>query len=68
MEKEKKLKLVKQLYKYRIEQKLTLKQLSDQLELPLTTVSNWLQNKNYPGDIAAEALLIFLRDKGYFNL
>ncbi len=68
MEKEKKLELVKQLYRYRIEKKITLKQLSDELDLPLTTVSNWLQNKNYPGDIAAEALSKFLHNKGYFTL
>lgn len=65
MEKEIKEKLVKQLYNYRIEKKLTLKQLSDELDLPLTTVANWLQGANYPSVIAAEMLKKFLTMKGY---
>ena len=44
---------------------LTLKQLSDELNLPLTTISNWFHGKNNPSDIASAMLHKFLTDKGY---
>lgn len=65
MDKTLKQKLVQKLYEYRIENKLTLKQLSDELKLPLTTISSWLQKANNPSDIAAAELQAFLIKKGY---
>ena len=63
--KENKQNLIEQLYKYRLENMLTLKQLSDELNLPLTTISNWFHGKNNPSDIASAMLHKFLTDKGY---
>lgn len=64
---QKKEEVVAALAKYRTDNLLTLKILSDELNLPLTTVSSWLNGENYPGEISIAILIKFLKEKGYFK-
>lgn len=57
--------LIAALKRYRTDNLLTVKLLADELNLPLTTISSWLNGENYPGEISVSILTKFLKSKGY---
>lgn len=54
--------VVSRLESYRINNRLTLKALADDMVLPLTTVSSWLQGANLPSDTSISIIERYLME------
>jgi DNA-binding transcriptional regulator YiaG len=56
--------LVNKLAQYRVHNRLTIKALAAEMDLPTTTVSSWLQGLNMPSDIAVGIIIDYLEKQG----